>query len=207
MKRGARRRIEIEQVVILGSGKVGSALAKAIGRAGCAVQLRPLRGRALPRRVNASLLILCARDPALPDLAVALRGRVSAETAVVHVAGALGAEAIAALRGHSAGIGQAHPLLSFASPRVVPELRGAHLLVSGDPVAVRRARALAAVLGMTPRAWPKLDLAAYHAAAGLVANGSAALAAAGAELLALGDAPPRGLSELGRELRAATERR
>jgi predicted short-subunit dehydrogenase-like oxidoreductase (DUF2520 family) len=136
---------------------------------------------------------------------------------------------------------------------------------------------------MTPRAWPKLDLAAYHAAAGLVANGSAALAAAGAELLkaagcppaelgrvlgpllrsvaqnvealglpgaltgpirrgdratvqrhlaaiaryrpdlralylasanaqlplaeALGDAPPRGLSELGRELRAATERR
>src|SRR5262249_25726646 len=55
--------------------------------------------------------------------------------------------------------------------------------VQGDPVAVRRARTLARRLGMTPRSFPRLDTVGYHAAAGLVANGAAALAAVGAELL------------------------
>jgi predicted short-subunit dehydrogenase-like oxidoreductase (DUF2520 family) len=36
---------------------------------------------------------------------------------------------------------------------------------------------------MTPRTIPQLDRVAYHAAAGLVANGAAALAAGGTELL------------------------
>src|SRR5947209_18714792 len=39
------------------------------------------------------------------------------------------------------------------------------------------------MLKMTPRTFPSLDTVGYHAAAGLVANGAAALAAIGAELL------------------------
>jgi predicted short-subunit dehydrogenase-like oxidoreductase (DUF2520 family) len=56
--------------------------------------------------------------------------------------------------------------------------------VQGDPRAVARARRLARILGMSPRTIPSLDPVAYHAAAGLVANGAAALAAVGTELLA-----------------------
>ena len=48
---------------------------------------------------------------------------------------------------------------------------------------MRAARALGKRLGMTPRTIPALDRVAYHAAAGLVANGAAALAAGGVELL------------------------
>jgi predicted short-subunit dehydrogenase-like oxidoreductase (DUF2520 family) len=55
--------------------------------------------------------------------------------------------------------------------------------VQGDAPAVAKARAIAKSLGMTPRTIPGLDTIAYHASAGLVANGAAALAAVGAELL------------------------
>ena len=42
---------------------------------------------------------------------------------------------------------------------------------------------------MTPRTVPALDTVGYHAAAGLVANGAAALAAMGVELLARSGVP------------------
>jgi predicted short-subunit dehydrogenase-like oxidoreductase (DUF2520 family) len=184
-------------VVLLGAGKVGSALYKGLRRAGRSVALRSLRRRGLPARVDATLLVLCARDSDLEFLAIELCGRVTKRTAVVHVAGALGPETLAPLRGHCRGIGQAHPLLSFAATGFAPEFKGAHLLVSGDEVAVRRARALGRALGMVPRSWPELDVQAYHAAAGLLANGTAALSGAAAKLLGAAGCPA---SDIGRVL-------
>jgi predicted short-subunit dehydrogenase-like oxidoreductase (DUF2520 family) len=178
----------LDRVIVLGAGKVGKALASGVRRARCPVRAYPARAP-LPRRLDAALLVLCVRDGALAELAAKLGGRVSARTAVVHVAGAHGPSVLEPLRGQCAGIGQAHPLLSFASPRVQPELEGAHLLVAGERAAVARARALARLLGMVPRTWPDIDLALYHAAAGLLANGSAALAAAAARLLGAAGCP------------------
>jgi predicted short-subunit dehydrogenase-like oxidoreductase (DUF2520 family) len=141
--------------------------------------------------IDVDLLVLAVRDGVLPELACALAAgpSVSARTAVIHVAGALGPEVLAPLRDCSAGVAQAHPMLSFASKHVVPRLTGGHLLVSGDAVAVRRARRLARVLGMVARSWIDVDRAMYHAAAGLLANGAAALAGASAELLELAGCP------------------
>jgi predicted short-subunit dehydrogenase-like oxidoreductase (DUF2520 family) len=76
-----------------------------------------------------------------------------------------------------------HPMIAFASPRFCPTLAGGHVHVQGDAPAVARARTIARALGMTPRTFEGLDPVAYHASAGLVANGAAALAAVGAELL------------------------
>jgi predicted short-subunit dehydrogenase-like oxidoreductase (DUF2520 family) len=76
-----------------------------------------------------------------------------------------------------------HPMISFASKRRSPRLEGGAVHVQGDPAAVTRARRLARTLGMRPHTVRGLDVVAYHAAAGLVANGAAALAAVGAELL------------------------
>ena len=84
-----------------------------------------------------------------------------------------------------------HPLVSVAARSFYPDLAGAHVLVAGDALAVRRARQVAGALGMIARRLPRLDLAAYHAAAALVANGAAALAAAGERLLVRGGTPPR----------------
>lgn len=186
----------LDRVIVLGAGKVGRTLATGLRRAGCPVTLYPARAP-LRRRLDAALLLLCVRDRALGELATALRGRVSARTAVVHVAGALGPSVLDPLRGHCAGIGQAHPLLSFASPSVQPALEGAHLLIAGERVALQRARAAARLLGMVPRTWPNVELALYHAAAGLLANGSAALAAAAARLLLAAGCPD---ADLGRVL-------
>ena len=130
-------------------------------------------------------MVLAVRDGDLRPLAEKMRdaGVVPKRAVVLHVAGALGAEPLAALRGVCAGVGQMHPMISFASPRWAPDLARGNVHVQGDPRAVARARTLARRLGMTPRTVPDLDTIAYHAAAGLVANGAAALAAVGAELL------------------------
>ncbi len=166
------------RVFVFGAGKVGRALSAAARRAGHAVTLSPSRG-GLPREPpRAALWLLAVRDPELASLAADLcaAGLVRRGEVVVHLAGALSPEVLAPLRSCCAGVGQLHPLLSFASPGAPPALAGAHALVTGDAAAVRRASRFAVSLGMRPHHWPELDRAAYHAAVAVLANGSVALA-------------------------------
>jgi predicted short-subunit dehydrogenase-like oxidoreductase (DUF2520 family) len=171
-------------VVIVGGGKVGTALASAAARTPHRVRLLRAR-RALPRlRGNEHLVVLAVRDAALPRLAARLaRERwVPPGAAVVHVAGGLGPEVLEPLRDGCAGIGQAHPLLAFASRGAPPSLAGAHLWIAGDRVARSRAATFGRALGLVPRAW-RLDPVRYHAAAALTANGAVGLLAVAADLL------------------------
>jgi predicted short-subunit dehydrogenase-like oxidoreductase (DUF2520 family) len=196
------------RIHILGAGKVGRALARAIRKAGWPVTLRAARDGVPRRRIEADLLILAVRDKDLLDLAARLAaGRlVGPKTACVHVAGALGPEVLAPLRGASLGVAQMHPMISFASPAFVPPLLRGNMHVRGDPPAARRARALARRLGMTPRTFPRLDAVGYHAAAGLLANGAAALAAVSAEVLARSGVPrSKAAKLLGPLLRSVAE--
>ncbi|WXB16362.1 DUF2520 domain-containing protein [Pendulispora albinea] len=179
-------------VYIFGAGKVGVALADVIRKIGGKVVLRAAR-EGLPKRpIEAELLVFAVRDRELPTFATrfAEAGLVSRKTACVHVSGAATAESLAPLRAVSAGVAQMHPMISFASLRRWPSLDGGHVHVQGDPKAVSRARSLARALGMTPRTFPDLDTIGYHAAAGLVANGAAALAAIGVHVLATAGVPP-----------------
>lgn len=179
------------KVFVLGAGKVGRALAKALAKAGDDVTLRPAR-RGVPRTpIDADVLILAVRDRELGSLAadLAASGVVSKRAVVVHNAGALPADALAALAPCCAGVAQMHPMISFASRTFFPTLTRGHVHVKGAPAAERRARTLAKHLGMTPRTFERLDTVGYHAAAGLVANGAAALAAVGADLLAVAGVP------------------
>jgi predicted short-subunit dehydrogenase-like oxidoreductase (DUF2520 family) len=178
----ARRGDRSLRVFVLGAGKVGTSLARALRAKGAHVTLRPARKK-LPRTIDADVVVLAVRDRDLAPLAERMVGVVSVRSVVVHVAGALSSEALSPLRGACAGIAQMHPMISFASTRFAPSLHHGNVEVQGDTVAVARARRLARLLGMTPRAVPGLDTVAYHAAAGLVANGAAALGAVGAELL------------------------
>src|SRR5579859_7461354 len=177
-----RRDAGVGAVFVLGAGKVGRALTRALREHGVRVTLRAAR-EGTPRRIGADLVVLAVRDRDLGALARSLRGVVDRGAVVVHVAGALDAEPLAPLRGACAGVAQMHPMISFASTRFSPGLARGNVHVQGDAAAVARARRLARLLGMTPRTVPGLDAIAYHAAAGLVANGAAALGAVGAELL------------------------
>lgn len=182
MKPGAVMRVHIQ-----GSGKVGRALRKHLRRARWPVSLRPAR-EGPPSRVRADVIVLAVRDGQLEREAERWReaGVPSAGAVVLHVAGALDAEVLAVLRPHCAGVGQMHPLVSFASDRRSPNLEGAFALVSGDRAAVRAGKRLAAALGMHPRLGDGVDRTAYHAAAWMVAGGAVALSAAARDLLVRG---------------------
>jgi predicted short-subunit dehydrogenase-like oxidoreductase (DUF2520 family) len=185
-----RRRERGLAVFVQGAGKVGTALARALRAAGVKVTLRAAR-KGLPRSIAADVVVVAVRDRDMRPLAESMRaaGIVPRTAVVLHVAGALDAEALAPLRDVCAGVAQMHPMIAFASAGRAPSLHGGHVRVQGDAAAVARARALAKTLGMVPRELPGLDTIAYHAAAGLVANGAAALAALGAELLVRGGVP------------------
>lgn len=168
----------MKRVYVFGAGKVGRALAKALKRAGVPVTLRGAR-RGLPsRRIAADLLVLSVRDDQLPALARALATAdiLPPGVAVVHCAGALGAEVLAPLRSAGVVVAQMHPLVSVADSSA--ELSGGWLHVSGDAEAVARAKKLAKAIGMNALTIDGLDLALYHAATALLANGAVALVGA-----------------------------
>jgi predicted short-subunit dehydrogenase-like oxidoreductase (DUF2520 family) len=105
----------------------------------------------------------------------------------LHHAGALGPEALEALRAAGAGVGLLHPLQSLGVPELAAEvLPGSRARIEGDRRGRAAARRLARGLGlvvlpldsMSPR-----DRTAYHAAAAVASNDLLALMAIGAGLL------------------------
>lgn len=193
-------------VYVHGAGKVGRALASRLRAAGAKVTLRAARDGVPRGAVRAKLVVLAVRDRDLAPLAAALATRLERRAVCVHVAGALGPEVLAPLRGACAGVAQMHPMISFASKEHFPTLDRGNLRVAGDAPAVKVARRVARALGMTARELPGLDTIGYHAAAALVANGGAALAAIGAKLLARAGVPERDAPRLlGPLLRSVAE--
>ncbi len=75
-------------------------------------------------------------------------------------------------------------------------MEGATLLVAGHPRAVAAARRLAHLVGLRPRVDPSLPRPLYHAAAALLANGTAALAEASVQLLEAGGVKRRDALEM-----------
>jgi predicted short-subunit dehydrogenase-like oxidoreductase (DUF2520 family) len=178
--------VALPRVFVFGAGKVGAGLSRAMRAKGYPVTLRPAHKGLPARRIEADLIVIAVRDREIPAVAEELRRRALVghrKVAVVHCAGALGPEALSSVRGGKVAVAQMHPMISFASRAFTPVLARGNLHIDGDPAAARSARALGRRLGMTPRTIPGLDRVAYHAAAGLVANGAAALAAGGLELL------------------------
>ena len=196
-------------VFIFGAGKVGAGLARELRARGVAVTLRPQRKGLPKQRIEADVIIVAVRDRGVAPTAEALVAGAligHRRVAVVHCAGALGPEALAAARGPRVAVAQMHPMISFASKGFTPSLVRGQLHVDGDPAAVRAARAIGKLLGMSPRTIEGLDRVAYHAAAGLVANGAAALAAGGVDLLERAGVPREvGAAMLGPLLRSVAE--
>jgi predicted short-subunit dehydrogenase-like oxidoreductase (DUF2520 family) len=179
------------RIFIFGAGKVGRALDAALRRAKWKVTLRAAR-KGLPRKpIDADVVVLTLRDRELAETVAKLRDAkgISKRAVVVHCAGALRSDVLAPLRDVCAGVAQMHPMISFASRTFFPTLARGNVHVEGDRIATQRATRLARAIGMTPRHFPNLDTVGYHAAAALLANGAAALAAQAAEVLAAANVP------------------
>jgi predicted short-subunit dehydrogenase-like oxidoreductase (DUF2520 family) len=103
-------------------------------------------------------------------------------TVVLHCAGARGADVLDGCRRAGADVGVLHPLVSFPTPDAVPDLAETTFVIGGGRRAVAAARRVTTLVGARPLT-ADVHGPAYHAAAALLANGSAALATIAVELL------------------------
>jgi predicted short-subunit dehydrogenase-like oxidoreductase (DUF2520 family) len=172
-------------IAIVGRGRMGPALARALSAAGRHV-LGPL-GRGADG-TGAAVVLLCVPDARIADAAAAIPPR---EGLIVgHCSGATGLDA---LEPHEAlGL---HPLMT-----VTPEggeFAGAGCAVAGTSERARDvARDLAEVLRMRPFEVADADRATYHAAAAIASNFLTTIEAAAERLAATAGVPREALVPL-----------
>lgn len=163
------------RVGIVGPGRVGTALARALRGAGVDVDGPLGRGE---RAERCDAIVLCVPDGEIPAAAEVVT---AAAPLIGHTSGATPLSALAHTGVPAFGL---HPLQSFAHPGVGFE--GAGAAVAGTtPEALAFATALAERLGMTPFEIDDDGRAAYHAAASVASNFLVTLEAA-AEAIAAG---------------------
>jgi predicted short-subunit dehydrogenase-like oxidoreductase (DUF2520 family) len=192
--------------VIVGAGRLGTALARALASCGYDVRALVARRASSARRAasraglkaqalgvksiedlpRADILFITTPDDAVEETAgrVAALGEARARVAL-HASGALSSEALAPLRGRGYAVGSMHPLASVSEPGPGAEsLRRAFYCVEGDSRAVRAARRLVRDLGGQSFSVRARDKALYHAAALMTAGHTVALFDAATSLLA-----------------------
>ncbi|MGH8953467.1 MAG: DUF2520 domain-containing protein [Microbacterium sp.] len=143
-------------IAIVGAGRLGGVLARALRAAGFGV-LGPLRRD--DRMPDADIALLCVPDSAIAAVAFAARPHARL---VAHVSGAT------PLADVDFSI---HPLQTFTGTETPEVFRGIGVAVDGrTPEALAVAEQLAAALGATPFRVDDAHRAAYHAAASFASN-------------------------------------
>jgi predicted short-subunit dehydrogenase-like oxidoreductase (DUF2520 family) len=173
-------------VAIVGAGRLASALAPALDRAGFRITEIISRDLAPSRRkagvlaatlevqattansapLAATLLWLCVPDREIRRTASALAGRISASKNKVrfafHSSGALLSRELDSLRDAGVAVASVHPLMTFVADSE-PPLAGVPFAIEGDAAAVRVARQAVRALGGESFVLPAGRKAAYHA--------------------------------------------
>lgn len=182
------------RVAIIGPGRLGNGLARALDSAGWSVVtlgrsvVDEWRGHLAAR----DLVLLAVPDDAIAEVAVTLAaaGAVGKRHVVLHTSGARDRQALSALDGVTAGLGSFAPVQTVVDPATAAErLRGAYAVVEGDAAAVEQGLALAARLGMIGLQLTSEAKVAYHAGAVMVANLGVALDAMAERVAIAGGVP------------------
>jgi predicted short-subunit dehydrogenase-like oxidoreductase (DUF2520 family) len=170
------------RVVIMGRGKVGRGLFRALRATRTHARLAPGRALKVPDVSGVDLLVLAVPDDAISACAHRMAPHVAPGAAVVHCSGARGLDVLDACRARGVAVAAMHPMASFADARRPPDLRGTSLVVQGDAKAARAVRRMAKEMDARV-VTAAVHGPAYHAAAALAANAGAALAAAAVDVL------------------------
>lgn len=192
-------------IALVGAGRVGQTLGRALRRRGfrigAVVTRRPATARAAARFIgagrpisnlkaeiskvgDAGIVLITTNDNQVAVAAAALarlkknwRGRV-----VLQASGALSSRVLTPLRRRGAAVGSLHPLYPFPKPlRVFPP--GVVFGIEGDARARQQALALVHALRGQPMEVRSTEKALYHAAAALVAGHLLTLADMGVRAL------------------------
>lgn len=168
---------------ILGRGRLGRALARALSAAEVPVRLLP--GATPLAGLPEPLVFLTIPDDALAARVAALaNGPEAGASTVFHTGGLRGAEALHGLASLGHHVGAFHPLQSFPKGDEPPEtFRGISIALDGDVEALAAGRGLALLLGAVPIEVPGTLRPLYHLGAALTANGLVGLVGAGRDAL------------------------
>ena len=170
------------RIAIVGPGRLGSALALELRRAGYRISAivsgnsaaSQRKGQVLARQVNArwsapgtpfeaDLVWFCVPDREIARAArrleklVEWKGRIA-----LHSSGALASDELQALRRRGAAMASVHPLMTFVRGSM-PSFRGVPVGLEGDPAALRVAHTMVRDLGAEPFSISKNRKLAYHA--------------------------------------------
>jgi predicted short-subunit dehydrogenase-like oxidoreductase (DUF2520 family) len=166
-----------ESATIIGSGRVGSAIAARLRERGVAVG------------PEGELVVICVPDDAIPEVAAGL----TVGPWVAHVSGAT---TLAALEPHVRRF-SVHPLQTFTRARGPEQLDGAWAAVTAETDEARAAGfGLAETLGLRPFALDDAARPLYHAGAAIASNYLVTLHAVASDLFRGAGAPPEALVPL-----------
>lgn len=177
-------------LTIIGGGRVGRSLGRALREAGWKVfgvvaRTKPAARRAVRfigqghpfdgisgQALAPRTILLAVQDSQLPSLASELARLCPGdwkEKTVVHTSGALSSDVLQPLRAQGASVGSLHPMQTFSGIGV-PPLEGRVFAVEGDVQALRVSRQIVRSLGGYVLQLPVEGKAAYHAAASMAAG-------------------------------------
>lgn len=187
-------------IAIIGTGRLGTALALGLLRSGYPVVglvarhqqkaekvAQLLRGenirttpvslaaRDLKRLPASDVILICTPDDEIEGVARSLVGCAKVAT-VLHTSGALSSDVLSPLAHAGLHTGSIHPLVSVSDPKSgAAALRGAFFCIEGDTKAVRVARRMVADFKGTSFSIPSKNKALYHAAAVIASPHATAL--------------------------------
>ena len=170
------------RVAIVGPGRLGSALALELKRAGYRISeivsgkslASRRKARALARQVNARESAKGARLDAevvwfcVPDREIARAARQLGAVVewkgkiALHSSGALASDELRVLRRRGAAVASVHPLMTFVRGSI-PSLRGEPFALEGDAAALRAVGRIVRDLGGEAFSIPKKKKMGYHA--------------------------------------------
>ena len=143
-------------IAVIGAGRLGSVLARALGEAGFDVNEPLGRGDAIPA---SDLFVLCVPDAAIHDAAEAARPHARL---IGHVSGATGLDDVDF---------SVHPLQTFTGSEAPTVFHGIGAAIDGrTPEALAIAEQLAHAIGAHPFRVDDAHRAGYHASASIASN-------------------------------------
>lgn len=173
-------------IAIIGAGKVGTALARALADAGYEIGAVSSRGGVNAVRLAEELgvqafvdpveaaksctaVLICTPDGTIAEVAARLAGKIGPRIAL-HMAGSLGKSTLKVLQEKGWETGCLHPLQTFAGNDPISVWQNVFFAVDGSKQALALAMRLAHDLGGRPIEIGEKDRPLYHAAACAVSN-------------------------------------
>lgn len=175
----------MQNIAIVGTGRMGCALALALDEAGYNIatliyrehpprdtvidvlQSRPsLVAAEEATTLDADIVLITTQDGEIGNSAERLAAILASRPAVLHSSGSLSSDVLSDLKHIGCATGSMHPLLSVSDPVAgAQRFRGAYFCIEGDPKALSIAEKLVDDLGGTSFAVDANRKALYHAAA------------------------------------------